>query len=266
MNKKSGLILTVFIFSIFLINFVSANELTEDAVEYAKKILNQILTPLAELFFGEIKGNFTGELLFAKVLFFVIIISIIWKAIEQVDFFSEHAGVHWLVAIAASILATRWLSSAELIKTILLPYTTIGIAISAGIPFVLWFIIVNIGFKKPQHKTIRRIAWIFFAVIFTGLWITRSADLSANNSKAYLIYPVTAILAFLMAWFDGTIRKWFLSIELDKVGSKERERERNKLLEDLSNFEKIATNNGWNTKEKKRERKKLMKEIKDISM
>ncbi len=264
MNKKSGLILTAIIFSIFLINFVSANQIIDQGKKLSKDIFNEIIKPIAELLFKN-SDALTGELLFAKVLFFIIIISIIWKTLEQVEFFSEHSGVHWLIAISASILATRWLSSAELIKTILLPYTTLGIAISAGIPFVLWFIIINRGFKGPGHKTIRRIAWIFFAVILAGLWISRQPELSTGNSKAYLIYPITAVLAFLMAWMDGTIQKFFLRLELDKVGVSTKQKLIDNLKKDLANLPGLANEIGLSNAEQKRRKKDIEKELKRLT-
>jgi len=263
MNKKSGLILTAIIFSIFLINFVSANQIIEQGKKLSEDIFNEIIKPIAELLFKN-SDALTGELLFAKVLFFIIIISIIWKTLEQVEFFSEHSGVHWLIAISASILATRWLSSAELIKTILLPYTTLGIAISAGIPFVLWFIIINRGFKGPGHKTIRRIAWIFFAVILAGLWISRQPELSTGNSKAYLIYPITAVLAFLMAWMDGTIQKFFLQLELDKVGLNTKQNLIDNIKQKISDLPQLVNQGIITQREADKRKKDYQKRLKNL--
>ena len=64
----------------------------------------------------------------------------------------------------------------------------------------------------------RKISWIFFIVIFIGLWYTRAGDSRANDF-AY-IYLVTVGLAFLVLMFDGTIQKWKLQMHIDKAGVK----------------------------------------------
>ncbi len=260
MNKKvTGLILTTFTLFLFLMNFISADLIT-DATEYSSEIFNRVLKPLAGFLFGG-KDNISGELLFAKILFFIIIISIIWKSLEQIDFISEHEGVHWLIAISTSLLAIRWLGSKAIIQTIILPYSVMGIVLSAGIPFILWFIIINKGFSGPKNKTIRRIAWIFFSVVFIGLWISRRPELLAQNSKAGFIYPITALLAFLIAWFDGTIQKFFLKMELEKVGVQTKRNAIDFYKQKLAKLPELIQEDVISQKEAKKREKEYKKRI-----
>ena len=197
--------------SILLINLVSAASIAEDitkaldnAVSAGKPLISQIL------------GNVpSGEWLFAKFLFFLIIFAIVWTALNRIEFFSEKTWVLAIITIAASILATRWIGGEGVIRTIVLPYSALGIALTAALPFIIYFLLVNVGLSG-QVPTVRRVAWIFFAVIFIGLWISRY---SVIESDARYIYPVTALAAFIMAVMDGTIHKFFAKVRSERAAA-----------------------------------------------
>ncbi len=215
-NYIGWLFVISFIMTIFIAGFASAGPLDD-----LGKIINDFVSgiePFAKALLGDVAGvaGFdSSEVLFAKVLFLIIIFSIVWVALDRVDFFSSHRWALWLISVAVSIIATRWLTEAALIQAIILPYSTLGVALSAGLPFVLYFLVVNVGFKN-QAPIVRRIAWVFFAVIFLSLWISRYDTLKTAN--AIYLYPVTALIAFIMAVMDGTIRKFFRQMELEKLG------------------------------------------------
>jgi len=206
-------VLTLLISASFVSPLVSADigteigKFVEGFIGAAKPIINPIL--------GETPS---GQYLFAKFLFFLIVLAIVWTALSNVDFFEEKTWVLAVISIAAAILSTRFLTTEEIINTILLPYSTLGVVITAGLPFVLFFILVNIGWKE-QPAVLRRVAWIFFIVVFIGLWITRAGDTSTMKmgNLAY-VYPITALLAFIMILFDGTIHRFFVQLENEKVG------------------------------------------------
>ena len=211
-KKKLLLISALLIVSIIFLSLIVSAQ-TKSIVEDAKKFIDNSLTPL---FSGILGQTPTGEFLFAKFLFLIIILAIVWTALEQVDFFSSNTWVLWIVSIGASILATRWLGSEALIRTIILPYSALGIAISAGLPFLIYFWVVDFGLKKFGSTT-RRIAWVFFAIIFAGLWITRRETLTAGSSYAGYIYPVTVLAAIIMAAMDGTIHRLLINLEHERT-------------------------------------------------
>lgn len=214
--KRGKLVFVSFLVIVVLlisVGLVSAKSLADEM----NKLIDgftKFIEPVAKNVLGE---ELTGQYLFAKVLFLIIILAIIWTALNRTEFFTAHTWVLVVVSLAVSILATRWLTTKALIDTIILPYSTLGIAISAGLPFVLYFLLVNVGFQN-QPAIIRRIAWIFFAIIFIGLWITRRGTLTAGGSYAGYIYPVTALVAIIMAWMDGTIHRFFVKLEVEKLG------------------------------------------------
>jgi hypothetical protein len=115
-----------------------------------------------------------------------------------------------ILSIGVGILSIRFFTE-EMVSTILLPYTTLGVVVSAGLPFVLFFFLVNVGLRKTSPP-VRKFAWIVFAVAFIGIWL--SASDSAGSYR--YIYLVTAILAFIMMKMDGTFARFFAGLKIEK--------------------------------------------------
>src|SRR3989344_2215512 len=118
----------------------------------------ELLNPVLQYIIGDSTGieNYdSSTVFFIKVLVLIIVFAIVWAVLNNVDFFSENTWVLVVLSVAVSILATRFVGSDALIA-ILLPYTTLGVAISAGLPFVIWFMIVNVSFSGLGHKVLRR--------------------------------------------------------------------------------------------------------------
>ena len=182
--------------------------------------LIEIANPIFAAFVGEVPG---GQYLFAKSLFLILIFIIVLMAVKEIDFFNR-AIISIPLAIIVAILATRWIGDAEFVAAMILPYSTLGITIAAGIPFLIAFFGINTLFKGP-HATLRKFAWILFGVIFVGLWITRVPEMSANNSFAVWIYPGFAILSLIMISLDGTIQRWWnrarMETSLSPIGLKQ---------------------------------------------
>jgi hypothetical protein len=206
--------LGVFVFGMIFISMfgiVSAQSPVESVQNVANDVY-ELAKPVLDVAVGK---TATTDLFLAKILFLIIIFAIVWKALEQVDFFSDTPWILWVISIAVSLVAIRWFGSSDIVKTILLPYSAFGVALTAGIPFVLYFLIV-----KNFQKTWRKIAWIFFAVVFVGLWIMRSGiretPASTQVGAFSFIYLITAGLAVLVWLFDGTIQKIMHKAELER--------------------------------------------------
>lgn len=175
----------------------AVNGAIQEVISVAEPILKPILG-----------SDLSGELFFAKFLFLLIVFSVVWVALSKVEFFNEKTWVLVLISVAASILGVRWLATEAIVNTILLPYSVLGMAVSAGLPFVLMFLVVNKGFEGPEHVFPRKAAWILFAVIFAGLWVTRIDQLGGINEVITWVYPAVALLGVGMAWNDGIISGW----------------------------------------------------------
>lgn len=203
------LLFALLIACLLSISSVFAQAGIAEEVNKGIKGFTDFIRPVASQVLGETPG---GEYLFAKVLFWILILAIVWYGLEQIDFFASSNVLHWIVSIVVAILATRWIASDTLIRTIILPYTTLGIVIAVAVPFVIFFAIVELGMSGLRYKTIRKIAWILFAVVFIGLWIVRYDKLG----NAGWIYPVTVLAAIIVLLFDGTIQHIWGRMKVDK--------------------------------------------------
>lgn len=239
MNKlKRGLILVVILLNALTSNISAQQSQSSNFVDSINVVINAfigIFNPISSAILGSSLG---GQYLFAKVLFFILVLSVIWLALENISFFSNYEWAHWLVSIIVSILAVRFLGDTTWIQTILLPYSTLGVAITAGLPFVIYFIIVNINMAN-QSSIIRRIAWIFFAVIFVSLWAVRweelmtLIDFRSTLFSAGNIYLWTALLSIFMAFFDGVIQRFVHKARLDRMRAGANRRLIDQLTRDL---------------------------------
>ena len=191
------------------LSFVSADIGTDagNAVNTALDVVVKTVNPILKQIIGDSNGS---DLFFAKVIFLFVIFAVIWKATERIDFFNDHSWVMWVVSIGASILATRYVAQSDIIKGVLLPYSVLGVAITAGLPFVLAFLII----EGMGGETRRKIGWIFFGVVFLMLWVSRK-DMGPMKS----IYLITAGASLVMIVLDGTFAKIRAKISTEKTNS-----------------------------------------------
>ena len=207
--------------AIYLVQVVSAASIVEDLNSFIDGSI-EFFNPISAKILGD---TTSGQDLFAKLLFFIIVLSLVWMALYQIPFFSPANGtglwVIWTISIAVSILAIRFISDSQWIQTIILPYSTLGIVLAAGFPFAIYFILIDLGLKGPGYKTIRKVAWVFFAVVFIGLFVSRSEQVgSARN-----IYFATAGLAFIVALMDGTVQMMLHRMHMDRILGESKENE-----------------------------------------
>lgn len=202
--KRGRLLLFVLPSVVFLlvsVSLVSAQDASSLAASVSGFIDNavSVINPIASKILGETPG---GSLLFAKVLFLIIILAIVWIALDRAGIFSDRPWILAIISIAVSILATRFLTMSEWINAIILPYSALGIAITALLPLLIYFYFVE---KVIISRTLRKIAWIFAAVVFIGLYFTRLDELQ----KLVWIYPAAAASCIVFLFLDKTIQRAF---------------------------------------------------------
>ncbi len=211
-------------------NFASARSIPEDI----NKVINgvtDVFRPIFENILGKDKSE-GNEYFFARVLLLILLFSIIYSVLGTITFFQDKTWVLFIVGAVVSILGMRGIVDQTLLETILLPSQTLGIALTAGIPFVVYFMIVEFN---TWARAARNTAWIFFAVIFIGLWISRYDSISAAADPfALYIYPITALLALLMMIFDGTIQKWRNNMSIDRASNISKTRQIRVLQDELA--------------------------------
>jgi hypothetical protein len=220
MKKVGAYFVLALIALVFVSSFVSA----ANAGDALKPIVNmvggavnaviEIIKPWAGTLLNEPNTAVSNDVFMGKLLAVILIISIIYVVLSKTmdKFFSGKKWALWLVSAVVSLLGVRFLTE-DMIYMSIIPSSTFAVAVSAGIPFVLYFFLIG-----DFSQRLRRYAWIFFAVIFTGLWMIRTTDSAKQlNDAALMIYPVTAGLATLMAWLDGTLRGFIERVQSDKA-------------------------------------------------
>jgi len=222
MGKKIGMILRLLLVSIFTLNFVSA-DLTQDLGRGFQEVYNIIdvlitnfIAPFVRLVLTSGTESISGDMLFAKLLFFLIVLGFVHFALDKARVFEDKKGLNWVVVIVVSILATRYLGTEALIQTIILPYSVLGIAISAGLPFIIYFLFIEVGFKGKEYSILRKVAWALFTIVFIGLWFERRIDITQAGGYASWIYPVTIFASILILLFDSTIQTAWLKADMKK--------------------------------------------------
>jgi hypothetical protein len=207
MKKRISIAILGLLFMGLLAGFTSAGPLDSviAGIQDGGKGVYELFRPLLEGIVGEAEN---GETFLAKILFLVIIFTVLFVSLGNIEFFSEKVWPLWLVSISASIISIRWFGNSEIVQTAILPYSALGITVSAGLPFILYFLIV----EKIQSRISRKLAWIFFSVVFIGLYFSRWDELG-NFGYIYLVTSALGIVSFLM---DGTIQKFFSRSKIER--------------------------------------------------
>ena len=243
MDVKKRLLVFVLL-GIFLFSMTGAviaytsNDFRKDVGTFTQDggAVYEIVRPFLEVFFGEVSD---ASILLAKLLFAFIVFSVVWMAIKNVSIFGSRR-MRWIVSLVATLLSIRWIMNVELIQAILLPYNALGIAIVSGIPFVLFFFVV-----KDINPVYKKTAWIFFAVVFVGLWWFRSGgDYASEFTKFSSIYLITALLALCMVVFDGYIKTWFRAAHASRATESSKRKLSRRLRKEYAEIKKDVNDNG----------------------
>jgi len=272
MNKKITFgFVALLLTSFFALSFVSADAASTvtDTVSGGVRAVTAFfdaIKPLTDILFGkEILNVTAGTTSFVAVEFLLLIIvfALVYTVLDSVQFFSEHGWALTLVSVAASILSVRTLSDG-MISGILLPYQALGIALTAALPFVIYFIFVEFKLGAPAGRynpLLRRILWIFLAVIYLFIYWARKDQLGTYS----WIYSVTALVAVVMCFVDGTIQGWLARGKGERLHANAKERLIAQYERDLwqvnDDFSKgIITRPNW-----ERKVKALKKQIADVA-
>lgn len=211
---------------LFMITFVSAGSLSSGLSKGMNQLLDAIRALLSP-FFGAILGG-SGEVLFQKILFLVIIFSIVFLVIKNMPVFKGNSLIIWIISVSVSLLATRFMSG-DLLKTMLMPYTVLGVVLTSTLPLIIMFVFI----QTLESKTLRKILWSFYIAVFLVIWSTRYAQIEILS----YIYMGSAIIAFFFLLFDGTIRKAILKSKMDDLDQERRAKMRAEISEELTHLE-----------------------------
>jgi len=146
--------------------------------------------------------NTFDEFLLAKILLFIIIFIVVNMVLQKNFLFSSDKRLNTIIALAISILSIRFIPNNDFIQAMILPYTTLGIAITTILPLVVFFFFLH---QSNIGQFGRRAGWLIFGSIFIGLWSMRGPELGYANN----IYWIAAIFVVISLIFDKSIHSYF---------------------------------------------------------
>jgi len=214
--------------------------------------VEQMFGPL----FSVVLGGY-GDYMFERILFLFILIALIYIVVSRMDIFRENRVVIWVITVSISLLATRFLTENALVKTILLPYSALGVALTAGLPILIYFFFVE---SFNDSATIRKMLWIFYIVVFIGLWSSRYEELGPMS----WIYMMSAIAAFLFLLFDGTIRRAIVKQKMKELNIDNRQSFIIEIRKQLKELHKNYAEGLMTESQYKKEAKRLNKQIREL--
>jgi hypothetical protein len=157
-NKVFLSLIAVLLLSLFVINFASAARFgfagpIDSAISQAQ--------PVLQFFFGG--TDYTGYMLFERILLFILILSLVFVSLKNVPLFKEdeQKKIRSLVSIIVSLLSVRYIDF-EWMNTIFVTYKVLGIALTSLLPFIIYFFFL-IGVAPPQkgYSGIRKIGALY---------------------------------------------------------------------------------------------------------
>ena len=249
-KRKSGLIFFAAIFMLTLAYLVSAQLDLRYGGEQLVDLIQQFFEPFLYVLFG------SYEYMFERFLFLLIVLSFSFVALKNFKVFEDHVGALWIVCIAVSILATRFLAETDVVSFVIFPYSVLGIALTSIIPLVIFFFFVQ-GFDSG---VLRKIAWILFAVIFWGLWFSRYDDV---GNLAW-IYFLTGIIALIFLFADGTIRRILIKQQMEQLGIERREEFEREIRRQIRQADVDLNNNIITESQHRRIKRRLQKKLEAI--
>ena len=234
--KKKVLLLAIILFAFIVLPLISAQfpfgsgEL-KTAGEQIITWIQDIFGPFFEVLLGV---NQVDKYFFAKILFLILMYVIILSVLKKIELFKKYPFVYILISAIVSILATRYLTENEFIAGVLIPYGALGISLVVFLPFLIYFFFVHNAVEGPAG---RKLAWVLFAAVFLGLWITRWTEIKGFN-WIYGIAIGAITIAFL---FDERIHEYFGYFEAKREEKKRIRRNIADLESRLSHYYNILT-------------------------
>ena len=193
--KKKGFILAFLSSILVSMKFVSAVDLRDLSQNFIDTWVD-ILEPVLRALLGG--GDWTGFLLFEKLLLFLILLALIYVSLERIPFFKEQKFAKWIIVIVVPLMAVRFITY-DWLTAIINQYTLLAIVLTAFLPFLVYFYFINA--LGEENSFIRRAGWVLFAFVYTGLWS------GVGNEAHSEIYFWTFTVSLIMAIFDGTIHR-----------------------------------------------------------
>jgi hypothetical protein len=257
MKKESFVFGLVSLFTILSSGFVSAYYFS-GARDISQKVVDiyiGMFEPVLNALFGGYWGG-SGFYLFERFLLFIMLVVIINLVLEKVDLFKGQKAVKWIIAVIVPLIGIRYLRY-EWLVSILVQYEAIVIILTSILPFIIYFYFLYEA--AGDHGIIRKIGWILFIGIYSGLWST------ATSSSVADIYLWTMIAAFICLFGDNIISQRLRQIKAMKGDNTFAAREVAKLKTKIIETQDFVRNGVMDNKTGEKIISDLRRQIKFIS-
>jgi len=257
-------VISVLIFVFLFIGILQQVSAAPDLVQVLKDAGNTIsgvLTPIAETLLNKKADSgdlFSSDTLLLYFLFFVLLSIIVWTVLDTMPIFYTHNGITGIVSAIVAIISIRFLDETW-IRSMVLPYSAMGVAILSLIPLTVYIIWVEKVFRSPSFK---RAAFMVGAVVFFGLWVFRSGDPQLGN--AVWTYLIGMVVLLLMMIFSPLIDRFQHKIAGEAMHSRLADQSERHILNEFSLLEN-ARNHGMSDSEYNRQRADLERRMAEIN-
>ncbi|MFC1686270.1 hypothetical protein ACFLZZ_04605 [Nanoarchaeota archaeon] len=190
MNIKGRGLITGLLATVMSTTMVAAQNLPAppDAIAQMGNFFSQVLL-----------GQVLTTQIFSRLMIFLLVFTVLIRPSEAI---TKSRNMGLALSVIVTLLGMRAIPDDAFVG-ILLPYTAVLVAISVGMPILLFGTLVTTS-DIPQW--LRKIGWILFVVSFTVMWIWRFPEI---GEMAY-IYLIGSILSLLMFLFlDAEIAEWW---------------------------------------------------------
>jgi hypothetical protein len=142
-----------------------------------------------------------------------MILAIIYSALYQVPLLQDNTFALWTISIASSILSVRFMVNFNWLEVVMIPQGVLGVSLSVLIPFLVFFWFVEFSLVGPKYKTIRKICWCVYAVVWAFVWWDQGNRIAGNLEW---LYPMSVIMALIMFFLDGTMQTVLNKMKSDR--------------------------------------------------
>jgi len=208
LGKRTWLSTMLVLVGVFLIKLISA-ENGQNSGYYINAFFDWIKNTYGVFFAGLFGVQAIDDILFAKVLFFILIFAVVFMSLKKVKIFKRNRGIKFVIATIFAILAIRYIKADNFIQAFLLPYAALGGSIVVLLPLIVYFFFVH---TSLEGGFARRFAWFIFGVIFIVFWANTEYMASAN--WIYISALIFVIVSFI---FDHSIHVYFELGDFKKV-------------------------------------------------
>ncbi len=185
--KKSILILSSFLLVLVSINLVSA------ALPAPPAAFDEIANVFRDLLVSD-----SGEDMVARLLLVMLLTSVLFFPAHKLV--QGKSGLAFFIAFIVSVLGIRAFPN---IQGLLLPYSTLAVAVSAILPFLLFAYLISAESNSP---VIRKIGWAIMATAFICLWWMRWDEI---GEIAYIYFWMGIAALAVLFFLDDTLSKWW---------------------------------------------------------